>query len=152
MPNKPLCLAMAAVLLLSGCVSTPTYQTLGRVVGGALGGALGTQVGSGRVRTVAIIVGTLAGAAIGGSIGHSMDVVDRMRLTRALEHGPANHPSRWRNPNTGTEYTVTPRRAYHVGAQSRCRDYSLEARSGGRRDHIAGTACRQPDGSWQGQS
>ena len=48
--------------------------------------------------------------------------------------------------------TVTPRRAYHVGAQSRCRDYSLEARGGGRRDHLAGTTCRQPDGSWQRQS
>ncbi len=147
-----LILAMSATLVLTGCSSNPTNQDVGTVIGGVLGGIGGAQIGKGRGRTAAIIVGTLVGAAIGGNIGRTMDDVDRMKVAAALEHSPSNQSTTWRNPDSGNRYTVTPRRTYRRSVQTYCREYSIEAEIGGRREEVYGTACRQPDGSWQVRS
>jgi len=129
-----------------------TNQDTGAVVGGVLGGALGSNVGKGKGRTAAIIAGTLAGAAIGGSIGRSMDETDRLRANRVLETSPSNQPTSWRNPDSGNEYTVTPVKTYEASSGQYCREYQTEAVIGGRSERAYGTACRQPDGSWQIQN
>jgi surface antigen len=123
------------------------------VIGGALGGLLGAQVDGdhGQGRTIAIIAGTLAGAAIGGSIGRSMDDTDRLKTARTLETVRTGVPSRWRNPDTGNTYSVTPTRTYETAAGP-CREYAIDAMIGGRPDKLYGTACRQPDGSWRVQN
>jgi surface antigen len=133
---------------LPGCATPPTKEQTGMVIGGVLGGVLGAQVGEGSGQTVATIVGTLAGAAIGGAVGRSMDETDRLNTALALENVRTGVPSRWRNPDTGNEYTVVPTRTYEA-AEGPCREYTVDAVVAGRQDTVHGTACRQPDGSWR---
>ncbi len=143
---------LAATVAATGCA---TYQgpneQAGMVIGGILGGVLGSEVGSGSGRTAAIIAGTLAGAAIGGAVGQNMDASDRHRTAQTLETVRTGVPSRWQNPDTGNEYTVVPTRTYET-ASGPCREYTIDARIGGRPETVYGTACRQPDGSWQVQN
>ncbi len=136
---------------LGGCAYQGPREQTGMVVGGALGGLVGSQVGSGHGRIAATIIGALAGAAIGGSIGHSMDETDRLKTAAALEDTRTGVPSAWRNPDTGYEYSVTPTRTYETNAGP-CREYTIDAIIGGKREKVYGTACRQRDGSWQNQS
>lgn len=118
------------------------------VIGGLLGGALGSQVGRGDGRTTAIILGALAGAAIGGSIGHSMTETDKLKTAHALENVRTGVQSSWKNPDTGNEYVVVPTRTYEASGAP-CREYTIDALVAGKKDKLIGTACRQPDGSWQ---
>ena len=136
------------VTLLAGCESVPTKQDQGVVIGAIVGGILGHQVGGGSGQTLATIVGTVAGAAIGGSIGRSMDDTDRLKASAALETVRTDVSTQWVNPDTGYEYTLTPTRTYD-GDSGPCREYIMDAMIGGETQQIYGTACRQPDGSWQ---
>lgn len=147
-----LTLAVCVSLFLSGCASNPSQQQIGSAVGGVLGGIGGALIGGGRGRVAAIILGTLIGATIGDHIGKTMDEVDRMKMVRILEHGSSHRASTWRNPDSGIRYMVTPRRTGLRTAGRYCREYALEARVGSRHKQVHGTACRQPDGSWQVRS
>ena len=137
------------IALLAGCANYQSQQEQsGMVIGSVLGGVIGSQVGGGHGRTTAIILGTLAGAAIGGSIGHTMAEVDRINTARALEHVRTGVPSSWRNPDTGNAYVVVPTRTIDTPSGP-CRDYTIDATIGGRKEQVFGNACRQADGSWQ---
>lgn len=118
------------------------------VIGGVLGGMLGSQIGGGHGNTAAVIVGTLAGAAVGGAVGRSMDETDRLKTSLALENVRTGVPSTWRNPDTGNQYTVVPTRTYD-SSQGPCREYTVDAKVGGKTEKVYGTACRQADGSWR---
>ncbi|WJW74368.1 RT0821/Lpp0805 family surface protein [Thiohalobacter sp. IOR34] len=143
---------LAASVAVSGCAGYQgSNEQAGMIIGGVLGGVLGSQVGKGHGRTVAIIAGTLAGAAIGGSIGRSMDETDRLKTAQTLENVRTGVPSSWRNPDTGNQYTVVPTRTYET-AEGPCREYTIDAVIGGRKETAYGTACRQPDGSWKIQN
>jgi surface antigen len=143
--------AAASAVALFGCASPPTQEQTGMIIGGVLGGVLGAQVGEGRGRTAATIVGTIVGAAIGGAVGRSMDEQDRIKTAHTLETVRTGVPSQWRNPDTGNVYTVTPTRTIE-SAQGPCREYTIDAMIGGRKEQVVGTACRQPDGSWRAVS
>lgn len=136
-------------LAVAGCTTTqgPSEQG-GMVIGGVLGGLLGNQVGRGSGRTAAIIAGTMIGAAIGGNIGRYMDETDRLRAAQTLETVRTGVPTAWQNPDTGYEYQMVPTRTYETGTGP-CREYTIDAVIGGKREKVYGTACRQPDGSWR---
>lgn len=133
---------------LIGCANM-SKQDVGVVTGGVAGGLLGSTVGGGSGRILAIAAGTLAGAYIGGSIGKSMDDVDRMKMNQALENNSAGQPAYWRNAKTGVNYRVTPTKNVTVDGNEYCREYRTIADIGGKKREVYGTACRQPDGSWQ---
>ena len=139
---------LSAAVLLGGCATQATQEQTGMVIGGIMGGVLGSTVGRGHGRTAATILGTVAGAAIGGAVGRSMDDTDRMKTGAALENVRTGVPSSWRNPDTGNAYTVVPTRTYET-AQGPCREYTVDAVVGGKKDKVYGTACRQADGSWR---
>jgi len=123
-------------------------DVIGAVIGGAGGGAIGSQIGKGSERTVATIGGTLIGVLIGGAIGRSMDEADQACIAQTLEQAPAEHEVVWRNPDGG-QYRVVPLEGYQDSQGRICREYQTIATIGGRRQQVYGTACRQPDGSWQ---
>jgi surface antigen len=122
--------ASSAALLLA-CTTVPSKQDQGVMIGAVAGGILGNQVGGGSGRVLATMAGT-----------------DRMNTTAALENVRTGVPSAWVNPDTGYEYVVTPTNTYD-GASGPCREYTMNATIGGRTEQVYGTACRQPDGSWQ---
>ncbi|MEN8106960.1 MAG: RT0821/Lpp0805 family surface protein [Pseudomonadota bacterium] len=144
---------LVCVIAVSGCATNQGQkQQSGMVIGGILGGLLGNQVGGhGAGRTAAVIAGTLAGAAIGGAVGQSMDTTDRLNTSATLENVRTGVPSTWRNPDTGNQYTVVPTKTYETNAGP-CREYTIDATVGGKREKVYGTACRQSDGSWRIQN
>jgi len=123
-------------------------EVIGAVIGGAAGGAIGAQVGKGSDRTVATIGGTIIGVLIGGTIGRSMDEADQACVAQSLERAPARHEVAWSSAD-GAHYRVVPLEVYEGREGSVCRGYRTTAIVGGRQRRAYGTACRQPDGSWQ---
>lgn len=151
--TKIVALALIAGMGLSACQNTGTKETIGGLGGAVLGGVLGAQVGKGQGQLIAVGAGALLGALVGSSIGRSMDEVDRMRMEEttqsALESTADYTTSSWVNPNTGVNGTVTPERTYQTNGGQYCREYTQTVTIDGRREEAYGTACRQPDGSWQ---
>jgi surface antigen len=136
---------------LVGC-SNVTNQDMGTLAGGVAGGLLGSQLGGGTGKLVAIGAGTLAGAYIGNKLGKNMDDTDKAKMNQAFENNQAGQPAYWRNNNTGTSYVVTPTQNVTVDGNQYCREYRSTAVVAGKKQQIYGTACRQPDGSWQIQN
>lgn len=123
-------------------------ELLGNLIGGTVGGVVGAQVGKGSGRTAAIVGGTVVGVLVGGSVGRSMDAVDRLYVNQVLETAPTRTAVAWHNPDTSTRYEVTPIATFQEAGRY-CREYTATALIGGRSQQIYGTACRQPDGSWE---
>jgi surface antigen len=132
---KSISSASVCALLLAGCANYQSQQEQSGMV-------------RGDGRTAAIVLGTLAGAAIGGSIGHSMAETDKLKTAHALENVRTGVPTSWKNPDSGNEYVVVPTRTYEAPSGP-CREYTIDAVVAGKKDKVFGTACRQPDGSWQ---
>ncbi|MFN4283873.1 MAG: RT0821/Lpp0805 family surface protein [Alphaproteobacteria bacterium] len=123
-------------------------EQVGQVLGGVAGAAIGSQIGQGTGQIVAAAGGALLGVLVGGSIGRSMDRLDYACAGQVLEYATDNRTIVWNNPQSGGRYQLTPLRAYQDGGRY-CREYTSTASVGGQRQQVYGTACRQPDGSWQ---
>ncbi len=136
---------LGLAVALVGCA---TREEAGAVTGAAIGATLGAAVAGKHDRGLAIILGAMAGAAIGSTIGRYMDEQDRMRTSLVLEKNRTHQSSTWVNPDTGYRYTVTPTRTFKT-AEGPCREFTVDALIGGKRQEVYGTACRQPDGSWK---
>ena len=138
-------------MVLVGCQGM-NNQDVGVMTGAVAGGLIGSTVGQGSGQAFAIAAGAIAGAMIGGSIGRSMDEADRMRMFMALENNRIDEPAYWSNEHTHVAYEVIPVRNVRIHGNEYCREYRTIARIGGRKEHVYGTACRQPDGSWRAVS
>ncbi len=143
-----------AALALAGCSETVgRKQGLGTLLGAVAGGVAGSQVGDGRGQLVATGVGTLLGAMIGSEIGKSLDRADRLAMQHetqnTLETAPAGTTNTWHNPDSGNSGTVTPTDTYRQSDGTYCREFQQTVTVGGKTQEAYGTACRQPDGSWQ---
>ena len=124
-------------------------ELAGQVVGGALGAAVGAQVGKGDGQLIATGAGALIGVLLGGEIGRTLDAQDRACVGRTLETVPTGQTVAWRNPDTGADVRTTPKRTYQTDSGRYCREYTTSASVAGRQQQVYGTACRQPDGSWE---
>ncbi len=146
--------AMVGGLCLVGLVGCQGWnkQQIGTVTGGVIGGVVGSTFGGGAGHIVGAVGGTIVGAFIGNAFGKHMDDVDRLKMREALERNRSQEASTWRNPDTGTTYTVVPKKTYYNASKQPCREYTTSAIIGGKRQHVYGTACRMKDGSWRTQS
>ncbi len=124
-------------------------QLLGSVLGAATGAAVGSQIGSGTGNKVAIVGGTFLGFLVGGAVGRSMDEVDQNCVGQALERAETGQTIAWNNADTGGQYQVTPTRTYQDRNARYCREYTTRGTIDGRVQQLYGTACRQPDGTWE---
>ena len=132
---------------IAGCAVT--RQDSGALMGAVVGGVVGNQVGGGRGKDLATAVGVFAGALAGSNIGKSLDQLDAANTQRALESSQTNQTSSWVNPDSGNSYAVTPTKTYQTAAGRYCREYQSTVTVGSRPQDAYGTACRQPDGSWE---
>ncbi len=120
---------------------------------GAIGGAIaGAQFGKGNGQLVGVALGTLIGAGVGHEIGASLDRADMtyydQTYQRALETGQPGQTLPWSNPQSGNSGSFTPA-GYTQNNGQYCREFSQTINVGGQTERGYGTACRQPDGSWQ---
>jgi surface antigen len=145
--------ALALVVALAGCVGAsapgPKAQ-VGAATGAAAGGLLGAALGG---EAEGIIAGVLLGGLLGGALGNALDNADREYARRnahyALESTPAGTRSEWRNPDSGHSGSTTPIRTYQTADGTYCREFQQSIQVAGRTERAYGTACRQPDGTWQ---
>ena len=147
---------VASVFLLGACDTTRQAvqkQTIGTITGAVLGGFLGSQIGKGEGRLWATGAGVLLGAIAGSEVGKSLDATDRVMMERtsqaSLEHTRTGATSTWSNPDTGNSGSITPNRTYQRQDGTHCREFSQTVVIDGQLQDATGTACRQPDGSWQ---
>lgn len=143
------------VLVLGGCETSNwgTKQSVGTVGGAALGGLLGNQFGGGTGKTIATVAGVLLGGWAGNEIGVSLDRADRGYMGQAQSQAyaaPIGQQIVWNNPQSGNSGTIEPvREGRDSGSGAYCREYQTSVVVGGKRQSAYGTACQQPDGSWQ---
>ena len=146
-------LGLAALALAACSETTGQKQGLGTLLGAVAGGVAGAQVGKGRGKLVATGVGAALGALIGSEVGKSLDRADQLAMQHTtqntLETAPAGATSTWHNPDSGNRGTVTPTQTYQKNDGRYCREFTQTVTVGGRTQEAYGTACRQPDGSWQ---
>jgi surface antigen len=144
-------LAWTACATVQGTVSEAPKTTLGGLGGAAAGGLLGAAIGDGRTRDIA--AGVAVGALLGALAGNVLDQRDRglaaQTAQQAFENAPTGSTTTWRNPDTGNSGSYTPTRTYQTRTGQYCREFQQEVTIGGRRQQAYGTACRQPDGTWQ---
>jgi len=67
----------------------------------------------------------------------------------ALENSGTNHAAEWVNPDSASSGAVVPVRTFAGARGEPCREFITTIVIGGREEQGYGTACRQPDGSWQ---
>lgn len=143
---------------LASCANgnTGPKQTGGALLGGIGGAVAGSQFGDGKGQLAAVAVGTLLGALIGSEVGRSLDKADKLAMGRTtqstLETQPSGTTSTWTNPDSGNRGTITPTSTYQGSDGRFCREFTQTVTINGRTEDAYGTACRQPDGSWQIQN
>jgi surface antigen len=149
---KGLAIAVMALSLVACEQGAGPKQSIGTVGGAVLGGLAGMAVGGGSGRLWATGAGVLLGALIGSEVGKSLDRADRQYMAQstqnALESGQSGQPVQWQNPDSGHSGTIVPQKAYQDN-DTYCREYTQTVNIGGKTERAYGTACRQPDGSWQ---
>jgi surface antigen len=123
---------------------------LGSIGGAAAGAGIAAIAGG---STGWIVAAGLAGGLLGGAIGHRLDNKDKEMAARAaanaFENNRTGQAATWKNPDTGNSGTITPTKTYQAGSGQYCREYRQDVIIGGEKQQAYGTACRQPDGSWQ---
>lgn len=144
--------AVVSVSLVLGGCAEGQKQDAGLAVGAVAGGILGSAVGRGSGRIAGAMVGAVVGGIVGSEIGRSMDKQDRILAQQAeydaFERGPSGRPVRWQNPDNGRYGEIVPMASYRRGEVD-CRDYTHTIYIDGRPQAMRGTACRNPDGTWQ---
>jgi surface antigen len=153
---KKVIAGIISLILLTSCTGSGQNENAGAIFGGITGAVVGSTFGKGNGMIVGTALGTLAGAMIGSSIGRQMDERDRMIHYRtsqsALEGTPDGQVMAWQNPNNGHRGYVTPTHTFQKinnGRTTYCREYQQTVEINGQKQNAYGTACRQPEGSWQ---
>ena len=129
-----------------------TKQTVGAGAGAVAGGLAGSQIGSGSGQLVATGAGVLLGALLGSEVGKSLDRADMAYARQANQRAydaPVGQTITWNNPESGNHGSVTPRRDGYSSAGRYCREYEQVIYVDGRQETAVGTACQNPDGSWE---
>jgi surface antigen len=142
-PMAKACLAVfAASVMATGCATKrDTGAAMGGVVGALAGGAVGDTPG--------MLIGGVLGALLGREVGAEFDRRDREQAAYILEHHGTQQTGQWVNPDTGYEYEMTPVETYYRAPDEPCREFQMLVDMRGQPERVFGTACRQPDGSWQ---
>ena len=97
----------------------------------------------------AIIGGTLAGILVGATLGQGIDLQDSYCMGETLHNAPDGSTIIWNNPRTEASYEVTPKASYEREDGRYCREFISNATVAGKEQQVYGTACWQPDGSWE---
>jgi surface antigen len=144
---------VGTVLSLGACEGKGNKEVAGTLLGAGIGGLAGSQIGSGTGQLIAVGAGVLLGGLLGSEIGKSLDRADQAYAAQTyqstLETVPTGQTQTWVNPDTGNQGSYTPVRTYQSDAGQYCREFQQTITVGGQTESAYGTACRQPDGSWQ---
>lgn len=177
MPAKTITALFLALTLSMGAVPAQAQgrDDFGLVLGALGGGLLGHQFGQGKGNTWATAVGAVTGAVLGQSVGGSLDRGER--AYRSQNNYWSGQPSNWQS--APVYYSAPAPQVYYVSPSYEtrvrtyetrpapvnfysydnsinnaprgryCREYQAPVTVGSRTQESYGTACLQPDGSWE---
>jgi surface antigen len=135
---KALVSVLLSTLVIAACADAGPKTAIGAAAGGGSEGIIG---------------GALLGGLLGVAIGNALDQRDREYAAgtyrQSLEMSRTGTTSTWYNPDSGHSGTITPTRTYESASGQYCREFQQTVTVGGQTEQAYGTACRQPDGSWQ---
>jgi len=134
---------------LQSILSPSKGNIIGSLGGAALGGIVGNQFGGGGGKGLLTAVGVVGGALAGGYVGRQMDPADHACVGRTLESTPTGQTVAWHDPKKDSRYWVTPTGNFRGSNGEACRSFTTQAVIDGQTQQVAGTACRQADGSWR---
>lgn len=155
MKNFALVAMVVAAFSMAACENIQNAgnkELIGGATGAVVGGVLGSKVGGGSGQRWATGAGVLLGALLGSEVGKSLDKADMNYASQAntqAHSAPIGETINWNNPESGNYGTVTPTRDGYSSGGSYCREYQQTIVVGGREEQAFGTACQQPDGSWE---
>ncbi len=155
MKNLALLMMVVSTLGLSACENLQTggnKQLIGAGSGAIIGGLLGSKLGGGSGQLWATGAGVLLGTLIGSEIGKSLDSADRQYMSQAtydVQSAPVGETISWNNPESGNSGDVVATKDGYSASGKYCREYQQTIYVGGREESAYGTACKQPDGSWE---
>lgn len=142
--------SFCVLFLLSSC--SMNKQQGGTLIGAGAGALLGSQFGKGSGKLVGVGLGAILGGVLGNQIGSYMDEQDKMKMAQTtqttLEKMPSGQASTWVNPDSGHSGSVVAQKTYQNNGRY-CREFTQTVNIGGKSQSAYGTACRQPDGSWE---
>lgn len=101
---------------------------------------------------IATATGVFIGALIGSEIGRYLNDVDRIRardVNIMAQSAPIGQQINWSNPNSNRYGSTKATRDGYSESGKYCREFYQTISIGNRTEEAYGTACRQPDGSWQ---
>jgi surface antigen len=165
--------ALALVILLSGCASSPQgyygnnpgnqgygnggtnsifgvgpKKLFGALGAAAAGGWAGAQIGSGTGNLAATAGGALLGALVGSVVGGDLDDADAERARTAFNYSmQQNQPVTYQTEQGGG--MVEPTRTGITESGTFCREFWHTILIGNEKKRGIGRACQNPDGSWQ---
>jgi surface antigen len=153
-----LILCVALVLPTAACLTPNSSRddklASGTIAGAAAGALIGYQlIGGGATGPwIAALVLGVAGGYAGYTVTDRLTLWDRQAMKEtayySLTEAPAGETASWRNPDTGSNGTITPLRSY-VDAEGRiCRDYAATIYVEGENFDGQETACRNAVGAW----
>lgn len=176
MMKKILVATLVLTVALGAAPAHAGRDDIGLVAGALSGGVIGHQFGKGAGNTWATAIGAVTGAVLGQSIGTSLDRGERAYSYQRGGYGSGNYyqsaPVYYSAPAPQVYY-VSPSyetrvRSYEVRPQPvsfynytsvdnsignqngrYCREYQAPVTVGNRTQGSYGTACMQPDGSWE---
>lgn len=141
--------AIVIALAAAGCSQTTgPNEAGGTVLGAVAGGLIGSRFGGGAGKVAAVMAGTMIGGFLGNQVGRSLD--DEAQARAAEAQAAAVSSGRrydWRGQGGSYGY-VEPGPAY-TDSSGTCRTYTHTIYIDGRPRNGTGTACRNPDGTWQ---
>ena len=155
MKNFAMILMVVSTLGLSACQTLEgrgDKELIGGASGAVIGGILGSKVGGGSGKGWATGAGVLLGAILGSEVGKSLDQADMAYANQANERAhsvPVGETINWNNPESGNSGSVTPTNDGYSSSGRYCREYQQTIIVGGQEQSAYGTACQQPDGSWE---
>lgn len=155
MKNFALLSMFMAVFALSACETLQgrgNKELVGTATGAVAGGLLGSQIGDGSGQIWAAGAGVLLGSILGAEVGRSLDKADMAYARQATTQAhsvPLGESVSWNNPESGNAGVITPVRDGRSSAGRYCREYQQTITVGGRQQEGVGTACQNPDGSWE---
>jgi surface antigen len=142
---------LAMMLSLAGCQQSYQKQPHGTLLTPE-----NAPIGSpeeARNRSAAETQSDIAGAAFKGKMASSLNRKDvelmQQCTQQALSLTAAGKKSKWKNPASGIEGSVTPQRRFTNKDGLTCREYQQTVASEGKISTGYKTACRQPDGLWK---
>ncbi len=159
-------LAAAGVILGLGTATFPVLadaDLLDTVVGAGVGGLIGNQFGHGSGKLATTGAGVLVGGLVGHTLGQATDN-DNTRQGYYSSYGyDGYYPATvyYQQAYTPTYVAPPPAQIVYVNpppgyvensseeTSQYCREYTQEIHSGDNVQESYGTACLQPDGSWQ---